>query len=219
MQTPPCTTEERARHWDLAYSRNGVRGVSWHQDAPAVSLELIEALGVRHDAAVIDIGGGASTLADHLVERGFVDISVLDVSAAALEEGRRRQGDGASASWLHEDLLAWRPERRFALWHDRAVLHFLVASSERELYLRTLRAAMPAEGYVIVASFAADGPEVCSGLPVRRSSVADLTELLGPEFELLETRREEHVTPRGAMQPFTWIAGRMRSGSSAVRSV
>lgn len=129
------------------------------------------------------------------------------------EEGRRRLGVAAPVSWLHEDLLLWCPQRPFALCHDRAVLHFLVSSGERERYLQTLRAAMPVEGYVVVATFAADGPETCSGLPVLGCSIADLTQLLGPEFERLETRREEHLTPRGAMQPFTWVAGRMRPAS------
>lgn len=211
MQTPPRTTEERARHWDSAYADMEVLCVSWYQNTPTVSLELIEALAVGHDAAVIDVGGGASTLADNLVERGWVDVSVLDVSAAALAEGRRRLGDAAPISRLHEDLLAWRPERRFVLWHDRARFHFLVASDDRDKYLQTLRSAIRDESFVVLATFASDGPEFCSGLPVDRYSVADLSQMLGSGFELLETRREEHITPRGLMQPFTWVAGRMRS--------
>jgi len=176
-----------------------------------VSLELIEALGISRDAVVIDVGGGTSVLAEHLVERGFVDVSVLDVSAAALAEARRRLvGDAAPVSWLHEDLLVWRPERQFDLWHDRAVFHFLVASDDRDKYLQTLRSAIRDEGFVVLATFAPDGPGFCSGLPVARYSVAELVHLLGAGFELLETRREEHITPRGMMQPFTWVAGRTR---------
>ena len=210
MRKPQSMTAERARHWDSVYAGSGVRGVSWYQDAPSVSSELIEALGIGRDAAVIDVGGGASTLVDHLVERAFVDVSVLDVSAAALAEARRRVGDAAPVSWLHEDVLVWRPERRFVLWHDRAVFHFLVTSDDRDKYLETLRLAIRAEGFVVLATFATDGPEFCSGLPVARYSVADLTRVLGAAFELLETRREEHITPRGVLQPFTWVAGRMR---------
>jgi trans-aconitate methyltransferase len=184
--------------------------VSWYQDAPSLSLKLIEALGIGHDAAVIDVGGGASVLAEHLVARGFVDVSVLDISAAALAEARRGLGDAAPVSWLHEDLLAWRPERRFDLWHDRAVFHFLVTSDDRSKYLQTLHSAIGVEGFIVLATFAPDGPEFCSGLPVACYSVADLAHLLGAGFELLETRREEHITPQGVMQPFTWVAGRMR---------
>lgn len=204
--------EERARHWDAAYARLGAEGVSWYQETPSASLELIDLLGVGRDEAVVDVGGGASGLAGELVGRGFADVSVLDVSAASLTAGRRRAGDAAaSVRWLHEDVLRWRPERRFGLWHDRAVFHFLVAAAERERYLRALHAALRAGGSVILATFAADGPEFCSGLPVARYSHGGLAELLGPGFELLAARREEHITPGGVMQPFTWMAGQIHS--------
>jgi ubiquinone/menaquinone biosynthesis C-methylase UbiE len=209
MEKSRGTTEERARFWDSAYASRGVQSVSWYQDTPIVSLELIEALGIGRDAAVVDIGGGASVLVDRLVEQGFVDVSVLDVSADALAEARRRLGDAAPVSWLHEDLRVWRPERRFDLWHDRAVFHFLVTCDDRDRYLQTLRSAIKTNGAVVLATFAADGPEFCSGLPVARYSSADLAHLLGNRFELLETRQEEHTTPAGVMQPFTWVAGRI----------
>jgi hypothetical protein len=173
-------------------------------------LELIETLGVGREAAVIDVGGGASKLVDHLIERGFSDLSVLDVSPAALAEGRRRLAARAPVVWLCEDLLVWRPERRFELWHDRAVFHFLVSPDERDTYLRALHSAVGANGFVVLGTFAPDGPPSCSGLPVARYSVAELTDLLGPRFELLGTRREEHTTPKGVIQPFTWVAGRVR---------
>jgi SAM-dependent methyltransferase len=201
------TTESREQHWDSAY----VAGrVSWQQANPVVSLELIDALAVGRDAAVVDVGGGTSTLADRLLERGFRDVTVLDISAAALDKGRTRLA-GAPVTWLQEDLLAWRPERRFDLWHDRAVFHFLVTPAEQDAYLRTLCETVPG-GFLIMATFAADGPDRCSGLPVARYSVEALREALGPGFELLETRREEHVTPGGVVQPFTWVAGRMHPG-------
>ena len=128
-------------------------------------------------------------------ERGFLDVSVLDVSTAALEEARRRVGDAPPVHWLHEDILVWRPEHRFDLWHDRATFHFLVDPEARDAYLATLRSAIRAEGFGVFATFAPDGPESCSGLPVARYSAADLSRLLGAGFDLLETRREEHVTP------------------------
>ena len=210
MSKPRRTSEEQARHWDAAYAGRGVRGVSWYQGSPTVSLELIAALGIGRDAAVIDVGGGASVLVDRLVEKGFTEVFVLDVSPAALAESRRRLGDPAPVGWLCEDLLVWRPGRRFDLWHDRAVFHFLVASADRDAYVRTLRSAIRPDGFVVLATFAPDGPEFCSGLPVARYSAEDLADLLGAGFELLETRREEHVTPEGATQPFTWVAGSMR---------
>jgi 2-polyprenyl-3-methyl-5-hydroxy-6-metoxy-1,4-benzoquinol methylase len=171
---------------------------------------LIERLNVASDAAIIDIGGGASLLVDALLERGFRDVSVLDVSETALGTVRQRLGTGAPGSLLHQDLLAWKPERHFDLWHDRAVFHFLVDPSERRRYIDTVRSALCPGGAVIIATFALDGPESCSGLPVARYSSADLTEILGPEFEVIEQTREEHVTPGGVTQPFTWLAVRWR---------
>lgn len=211
MPVPEWTTEQRARYWDSAYAGAGARGVSWFEDTPRVSLELIGVLGLARDAAVIDVGGGASTLVDRLVEAGFTDVSVLDVSAAALAEARQRLGDTTAVTWLNQDLLLWNPERRFDLWHDRAVFHFLVAPEDREAYLRALQSAVVPGGHVVLAAFAPDGPESCSGLPVVRYSANDVVRLLGGGFELVETRREEHVTPRGAKQPLTWVAGRLKA--------
>jgi len=204
MRKPSSTSEEWARHWEAAYAGRGFDGVSWYQHVPRVSLELIAALGVPAGAAVIDVGGGASALVDHLVKQHFGDVSVLDLSAAALAEARRR------VNWLNEDLLLWRPERRFDVWHDRAVFHFLVATDERDAYLELLRSALRGDGCVVLATFAPDAPERCSGLPVARYTADELADLLGPGFELVATRREVHTTPTGNTQPFTWVAGRIR---------
>jgi 2-polyprenyl-3-methyl-5-hydroxy-6-metoxy-1,4-benzoquinol methylase len=175
-----------------------------------MSLELIEALRVPPDAAVVDVGGGASSLVDHLLERGFSDLTVLDISAPALDEVGRRLGD-APVLLLHEDLLEWRPLRRYDVWHDRAVFHFLVTEPDRRRYIDTLQAAIRPDGLVILATFASDGPEVCSGLPVSRYSADELIQMLGHTFRPLATRREVHITPRGTAQPFTWLAGRIVS--------
>ena len=197
----------RADHWEAAYSTRGVDGVSWYQAVPGVSLELVAALGVPRAGAVIDVGGGASWLVDELVARGIRDVTVLDLSASALEATRRRLPADVPVSWVEADVLVWEPERRFDLWHDRAIFHFLVAASDRERYVATMRRAVAPGGRVIVGAFAEDGPELCSGLPVCRYSGASLGAALGDAFELQETRRERHVTPRGAVQPFTWVAG------------
>jgi SAM-dependent methyltransferase len=205
------TTEERTRHWDSVYTRpQGASGPSWYQEAPRLSLELIDILGVGTDAAVIDVGAGTSLLVDHLLERGFVDLSVLDVSRAALDQARRRVGAAAPVKWLYQDLLDWQPERRFHLWHDRALFHFFVTPAARRAYLRTLHAALKTDGSVVLATFAPDGPEFCSGLPVARYSAGKLAQQIGADFELNQTRQEEHTTPTGMTQPYTWIAGRMR---------
>ena len=201
-------TSERANHWDDAYRRRGASSVSWFQAQPTVSVELIQMLGISPAAAVIDVGGGASSLVDHLLGRGFSDLTVLDISDVALEEGKRRVGAAAPVIWLCQDILSWQPKREFALWHDRAVFHFLTDQNDRETYLRTLRSTLSPDGAVIIATFASDGPEMCSGLPVSRYSGLDLGRLLGSGFEVVEKRREEHLTPNGSVQPFTWVAAR-----------
>jgi len=209
MEESSTPGADRMQHWDAAYEGRGSTGVSWYQPTPKISIELVELLKVSEDAAVIDIGGGASLFVDALVARGFRDLSVLDVSKLALETVGQRLGS-APVSLLHEDLLAWSPQRRFGLWHDRAVFHFLVQESDQELYLEVLRSALLPGGGVIMATFASDGPEFCSGLPVARYSSTQLAKVLGVGFEVVDERREEHVTPAGATQRFTWIAARAR---------
>jgi hypothetical protein len=133
---------------------------------------------------------------------------VLDVSRAALVATRQRVGVDIPITFLEEDVLEWHPERRFHLWHDRAVFHFLVDGADRAKYLATLRSAIQPGGSVIMATFALDGPEHCSGLPVARYSADSLGSVLGSDFVVVETRREEHTTPGGGVQPFTWVAAR-----------
>jgi hypothetical protein len=205
-------TSQGPDHWDAAYESRGTAGVSWFQATPSVSLGLIEALGVSKDGAVIDIGGGASSLVDHLLKKNFGDLTVLDLSGSALESARRRLPGNAPVKWLHEDILSWRPQRQYDLWHDRAAFHFLVDKSDRDAYLERLDLALVSGGAVVVATFALDGPEYCSGLPVARYSADDLASILGEKFEVIEKRREEHSTPGGTIQPFTWIAARSKSG-------
>jgi SAM-dependent methyltransferase len=197
---------DRALHWDTAYESRGESGVSWFQTVPTVSIDLIDLLGVSTTAAVLDIGGGASSLVDRLVESGFTDLTVLDIAQKALATARNRVGADAPVSWLHEDLFQWTPERQFDLWHDRAVFHFLVDDRERQIYLEKLNGALRRGGSVIIATFAEDGPEFCSGLPVCRYSADELSSVLGDRFKVVATRREEHRTPTLAMQSFTWVA-------------
>ncbi len=196
-------------HWDRIYRQRGPSEVSWYQREPQVSLALLDGLGVTPDEAVVDVGGGASTLAACLLDRGFRDVTVIDLSDVALAEARGAMGERAGAvHWLQQDVLTWRPERRYRVWHDRAVFHFLVDEERRRTYLATVRASLANGGAVVMGAFAADGPEQCSGLPVRRYDPDDLAEAFGPDFCVLDVRREEHHTPGGGLQPFTWIAMR-----------
>jgi 2-polyprenyl-3-methyl-5-hydroxy-6-metoxy-1,4-benzoquinol methylase len=208
MDESPASIGQRAQYWDAAYESRGSAGVSWFQSISRTSVELISRLKIPTEAAIIDIGGGASQLVDGLVRLGFSDLSVIDISETALEEVRRRLGPDSHVRLLHEDLLSWNSERRYDLWHDRAVFHFLVDPEDRETYLRTLRSALRPNGTVIMATFAKDGPEYCSGLPVERYSSDELAGVLGGDFEVVEHFDENHVTPAEAIQPFTWIAAR-----------
>ena len=195
---------DAADHWDGAYASRGPTGVSWYEPTPRVSLEMIDGLGVPKDAPVIDVGGGASGLAGELLERGYSDVTLLDVSKAALKESERRLGDAVKR--LHIDLSSWRPEREYALWHDRAVLHFFTDPGDRATYVETLSRAVPVGGFVVLGVFAPDGPETCSGLNVDRYAADDLAALLGEEFVQRLARRDVHVTPGGMPQAFTWAA-------------
>ncbi|MFL6115216.1 MAG: class I SAM-dependent methyltransferase [Catenulispora sp.] len=199
-------TEQQDRdHWDAVYEKNQTDAVSWFQADPATSMSLIQAAGTAPDAALIDVGGGASMLADQLIEHGFTSISVLDVAEPALAVARDRLGDAAAGiDWIVTDLLAWTPTRRYALWHDRAVFHFLTEPADRDRYRQVLDAALDDGGHVAIGTFAADGPSQCSGLPTARYEPDELAEQF-PNLRIVRQHREEHHTPWDALQPFTWL--------------
>lgn len=196
-----------AAHWNDRYRTVGSFAVSWYEPEPTVSLELLDVLDIDPTQSVIDIGGGASPLVDHLLGRGHEDLAVLDVSAAALDEARRRTGDPDSVTWIEADLLAWTPPRRWQAWHDRAVLHFLTTDDQRASYARAITDTLESGGAFVLGAFAPDGPTQCSGLDVRRQSFEDLAELAG-DAEVVTQHRHVHRTPGGGEQPFHWIAGR-----------
>jgi SAM-dependent methyltransferase len=192
-------------HWQRVYEREPSTGVSWYQEVPARSLEYIRATGIPRGAPIVDVGGGASTLVDHLLDLGFSDLTVIDLAPAALAQARARLGDRAQdVHWVEGDITRFRSDRRFALWHDRAVLHFLTGPAEREQYVKVLRRSLSPEGDVILATFGPGGPERCSGLPVVRYDTAALGALLGPGFLLRRSDLEEHVTPAGRTQQFPY---------------
>ena len=200
-----ASDETREAHWTSAYEDKGTTGVSWYQPTPTMSLSLLERLGVNANAGIIDIGGGASTLAAALLDRGFHNLTVLDVSERALELSQEHLGARAGeVTWIHEDLLSWTPSRTYDVWHDRAVFHFLVDPASQHRYLELLLAGLAADGSAVFGTFALDGPSQCSGLPVAHYDAATLGAVLGSSFMVLDERREEHLTPTGAMQPFTW---------------
>lgn len=197
-------------HWERVYTEKKADTVSWYQTHAAISLDLIRRTGISTSAALIDVGGGASTLADDLLQNNFSDITVLDLSAASLRVARTRLGERADLiNWLEADITcASLPARRYDLWHDRAVFHFLTDPAERSRYLQAVGQAVRPGGYVIVGTFAGDGPERCSGLPVQRYSVQALNHIFGNGYELLGHEKEDHCTPSGMVQKFIYCCWR-----------
>jgi 2-polyprenyl-3-methyl-5-hydroxy-6-metoxy-1,4-benzoquinol methylase len=201
-------TTDRQAHWDQVYTTKAENEVSWFQETPTISMELIHASEVGRDAAIIDIGGGESRLVDALLDEGYSDVSVLDLSEQALSATKVRLGQRASqVRWIVADVTAWRPAREFDLWHDRAAFHFLTEPADRAAYRDRLLKALRPRGHVIISTFALDGPERCSGLPVVRYDAATLSDTLGPSFRLIDTRGQEHHTPMGGVQrfQFSWF--------------
>ncbi len=191
-------------HWEKVYSTKSTDAVSWFQPHAELSLDIIKTSGASTDAAIIDVGGGASTLVDDLLDYGFTNLTVLDLSAVALATAKTRLGKRAfNVHWIEADITRTDlPENHFDVWHDRAVFHFLTDPADRDAYVRTVFNSVKPGGHVIVASFAEDGPTECSGLPVMRYSADGLHGEFGEAFTLLDHRKEEHHTPAGKVQQF-----------------
>ena len=197
------TEPDRQAHWQNVYRSKGEREVSWSQSSPEPSLGLIEKFAPARGASIVDIGGGASRLVDALRERGYENVTVLDLSEAALHSARDRLGaDAASVQWVAADATQWQPTQAFDIWHDRAAFHFLVEPRDRDAYIARLHQGVKSGGNAIIATFALDGPEKCSGLPVQRYDQVALGKALGPEFALVHHQPHHHVTPWGTAQSF-----------------
>lgn len=198
---------DAAGHWDAAYAQ-GDSTRSWYQEQATVSLGLIRSVVPPPDASIVDVGGGASTLVDGLLAAGFRDLTVTDVSATGLAIARQRIGPrGGVVHWSVDDVREWRPDRPYDVWHDRAVLHFMVADEDRLAYRRTLLAATHPGSVVIIGVFGPEGPTQCSGLPVLRYDVDQLAALLGSDFTVTDWFVREHTTPSGGNQQFLWATG------------
>ncbi len=206
-------------HWEAVYARTRPDEHSWFQAHAVLSLELILA-GVPRDATIVDVGGGASTLVDGLLDAGYQDVTVLDVSATALQQARSRLGPRAElVTWIAADVL----DHAFSaasvdFWHDRAVFHFLTRPADQERYVAQVRRSVRPGGGVLVSTVADNGPSRCSGLDVARYSSAQLHQAFGPDFRLLASRHEQHRTPRGALQDFVYCVCQYEPPTPRTRS-
>ncbi len=207
----PTDHAGRSEYWENVHDGKDVDGVSWWQSVPGLSLGLVDDTGVARDRPVIDVGAGWSTLVDHLVERGYTDLTAVDLSTTALATVRERLGAaGADVRLEVADVLDLDLGRRYALWHDRAVFHFLIDEEERDDYRAAVERHLEPGGWLVVATFGPDGPTTCSGLPIVRYTHEELAAEF-PDFELVGTSGEDHVTPWGATQQFTAVLLRRRA--------
>ena len=204
-QAPKRGRMDAHDHWRKVYQAKRPDEVSWYQPSPEPSLAALDGLGARPSMSLVDVGGGASSLVDALIDRGWSDLTVVDIAEPALAASKARLGARAErVDWQIADILHWAPSRQFDVWHDRAVIHFLTTADERAAYRRALQQATRAGSLVIIAAFAADGPEKCSGLPVQRYDANELAGELGEGLAPVADWHEVHITPWGAEQNFQW---------------
>ena len=190
-------------HWEKVYETKSPSEVSWTQKMPKTSLDYIESFDLPKSFAIIDIGGGDSNLVDHLLALGYENVTVLDISAKAIERAKERLGTLAEkVTWIVSDIFDFQPKMNYAIWHDRAAFHFLTQDSQTEKYLDLVNKAV--EGYLIIATFSENGPVKCSGLEIQQYSEKSLEDQFGQEFDLVESRIEDHKTPFATIQNFVF---------------
>lgn len=209
------TTADRQTHWEGVYTTKAETDVSWYEDTPQLSLALLREAGLTPKMSVVDIGGGTSRLVDALEASGQAHVTVLDLSAAALETAKARLANADRVQWVVSDVTAWTPDRPYDLWHDRAAFHFLTAVEDQQAYVRVLAQALKDGGKAVIGTFAPDGPEKCSGLPVARYDAESLQAVLGAQFKLVATRRHQHTTPWGSAQKFQFSTFEKVAGVNA----
>jgi SAM-dependent methyltransferase len=192
-------------HWEGSYAQRAPDQVSWYEPLPKRSLELIQATGLGHDASILDVGGGASSLAARLLAIGYTDLTVADISTTALAHAQAELGSSAAQiTWIEADIRTHDFGRRYDLWHDRAVFHFMVDAADRNRYLDVLRKTLKPGGHLVLATFGPQGPTECSGLPVDRYGADDVQQILGDDFTLLSSSIVVHRTPSGRSQQFQY---------------
>lgn len=209
------TDFDRKSHWNNIYEIKQTDEVSWYQADPTISLDLIDSCGIKASDSIIDVGAGSSLLVDRLLQSGFERLTVLDISGSALSNSQQRlEALADKVEWIENDATRFHSESKFDLWHDRAVFHFLTDENDRKKYISTIESVLNPAGYVIIATFAVGGPEKCSGLPIVQYDAAKITAELCNKFDLIEERFEEHLTPAGKVQKFSYFLFQIRLGAT-----
>ena len=207
---------DKKSHWEKAHRGVSPDNLSWFQDDPATSYSLIIRSGIARDIPILDVGGGTSRLVDRLLSEGFSRLSVLDISSEAISLARNRLGHRAGGvSWHEDDITSFRPPQQYGLWHDRAVFHFLTGDDERRSYVSVLNNSLLPGGFLVMATFALDGPERCSGLPVVQYDGAKLSLELGDQFSQIEEIEELHITPSAKEQKFSYFLFRRMTATGS----
>lgn len=205
--------KQNKKHWETVYETKNPNQVSWTQEIPKTSLDFIHSFGLTKAAKIIDIGGGDSKLVDYLLDEGFEDITVLDISVKALEKSQKRLGEKAiKVNWVISDITEFEPKTTFDVWHDRAAFHFLTTTEQVEKYMATARNSV--SGYLIIGTFSENGPTKCSGLEIKQYSEDDLTEELENGFDKIRCVTEDHITPFGTTQNFLFCSFRRQSNNT-----
>lgn len=198
---------DRHQHWENIYQTKALSEVGWHQPKPEVSLGFISRLNIPKDAAIIDIGGGDSFLIDNLLFKGYTDLTVLDISATAIQRAKQRLGEFADqVNWIESDITEFRPTRQYDLWHDRATFHFLTGAEEVDLYIQALELGSKPSGNLVVGTFSENGPTKCSGIEIKQYSPETLTEQFGNKFSTLECVIHDHITPFETAQNYVFCS-------------
>lgn len=200
-------TINRKKHWDHVYEAKALKEVSWFQPTPETSLEFIHEFNVPKSAKIIDVGGGESLLVDHLLDMGYEDITVLDISEKAIAKAKQRLGDRSKkVKWIVSDIAEFSPTEQYDFWHDRATFHFLTTEEEISNYLQVAKSAMQSNGILVIGTFSEHGPQKCSGLDVKQYSEKSLAEKLSALFKKIKCITVDHVTPFQTIQNFVFCS-------------
>ncbi|TCL62348.1 class I SAM-dependent methyltransferase [Rhizobium sp. BK251] len=196
------TEDTRSAHWERVYATKDEQEMSWFEEVPRESLDLISKAHPNRETRIIDVGGGASRLVDMLVERGQAHVTVLDLSAAAVEVAKSRLPTASNVEWIVADVTKWQPDRCYHLWHDRAAFHFLTSKEDQSAYAAVMHRALAENGLAVIGTFSPSGPDKCSGLPVARHDGESLQRIFGPRFRLISSETYRHTTPWSSTQDF-----------------